>query len=32
MDKEYYLRTIEKIKRYIYDGEVYQINFSQRFE
>jgi len=32
MDKNYYLRTIEKIKRYIYDGEVYQINFSQRFE
>ncbi len=32
MDKEYYLRTIEEIKRYIYDGEVYQINFSQRFE
>jgi para-aminobenzoate synthetase component 1 len=31
MDKEYYLRTVEKIKRYIYDGEVYQINFSQRF-
>ncbi|OHB84266.1 MAG: hypothetical protein A2Z38_06320, partial [Planctomycetes bacterium RBG_19FT_COMBO_48_8] len=32
MDKNYYLRTIEKIKRYIYDGDVYQINFSQRFE
>jgi len=32
MDKEYYLRTVEKIMRYIYDGEVYQINFSQRFE
>ncbi|MCP4609963.1 MAG: anthranilate synthase component I family protein [Planctomycetes bacterium] len=32
MDKEYYLRTVEKIKRYIFDGEVYQINFSQRFE
>jgi para-aminobenzoate synthetase component 1 len=32
MDKEYYLRTVAKIKRYIYDGEVYQINFSQRFE
>ncbi|MCP4261151.1 MAG: anthranilate synthase component I family protein [Planctomycetes bacterium] len=32
MDKEYYLRTVERIKRYIYDGEVYQINFSQRFE
>ena len=32
MDKDYYLAAIEKIKRYIYDGEVYQINFSQRFE
>jgi para-aminobenzoate synthetase component 1 len=32
MDKNYYLRTVEKIKRYIYDGEVYQVNFSQRFE
>jgi para-aminobenzoate synthetase component 1 len=32
MDKDYYLKTIEKIKRYIYDGDVYQINFSQRFE
>ena len=32
MNKDYYLQTIEKIKRYIYDGDVYQINFSQRFE
>jgi len=32
IDKEYYLRTVEKIRRYIYDGDVYQINFSQRFE
>ncbi len=32
MDNDYYMRTVEKIKRYIYDGEVYQINFSQRFE
>jgi len=32
MDKNYYLRTVEKIKRHIYDGDVYQINFSQRFE
>jgi para-aminobenzoate synthetase component 1 len=32
MDKDYYLRTVDKIKKYIYDGEVYQINFSQRFE
>jgi len=32
MDKDYYLTAIEKIKHYIYDGDVYQINFSQRFE
>ncbi|MHC4157453.1 MAG: anthranilate synthase component I family protein [Planctomycetota bacterium] len=32
MDRDYYLETVKKIKRYIYDGEVYQINFSQRFE
>jgi para-aminobenzoate synthetase component 1 len=32
MDKDYYLRTVEKIRRYIYDGIVYQVNFSQRFE
>ena len=32
MDRDYYLRTVEKIKRYIYDGEIYQVNFSQRFE
>jgi para-aminobenzoate synthetase component 1 len=32
MDQDYYLRMIEKIKKYIYDGDVYQINFSQRFE
>ncbi len=32
IDKNYYFNAIEKIKRYIYDGDVYQINFSQRFE
>jgi para-aminobenzoate synthetase component 1 len=32
MDKDYYLRMVAKIRRYIYDGEVYQVNFSQRFE
>jgi para-aminobenzoate synthetase component 1 len=32
MDKDYYLRAIKKIKRYIYDGDIYQVNFSQRFE
>jgi len=32
MDKNYYLRMVKKIKKHIYDGDVYQINFSQRFE
>jgi para-aminobenzoate synthetase component 1 len=32
MTKDYYLSTVQKIKRYIFDGDVYQINFSQRFE
>jgi len=32
MSREYYLDAIAKIKRHIYDGDVYQINFSQRFE
>jgi len=32
IEKDYYLRTVEKIRRYIYDGDVYQVNFSQRFE
>jgi len=32
MDKDYYMRELEKIKRYIYDGDIYQVNFSQRFE
>jgi para-aminobenzoate synthetase component 1 len=32
MTQDYYLRTFEKIKRHIYDGDVYQINFSQRFD
>jgi len=32
ISREYYLETIDKIRRYIYDGEVYQVNFSQRFE
>jgi para-aminobenzoate synthetase component 1 len=32
MTKDYYLKSVEKIKRHIYDGDVYQVNFSQRFE
>lgn len=31
MTREQYMAAIEKIKRYIYDGDTYQINFSQRF-
>jgi len=32
MERGYYLDAIEKIRHYIYDGQVYQVNFSQRFE
>lgn len=32
MDRDYYFKTFEKIKRHIFDGDVYQINFSQRFD
>jgi para-aminobenzoate synthetase component 1 len=32
MSKVYYLQAVKKIKQYIYDGEVYQINFSRRLE
>ena len=32
MNKGEYFAAIEKIQRHIYDGDVYQINFSQRFE
>jgi len=32
MNKDYYLRAVEKIKYYIYEGDIYQVNFSQRFE
>jgi para-aminobenzoate synthetase component 1 len=32
MSKAHYLQAFRKIKQYIYDGEVYQINFSRRFE
>jgi para-aminobenzoate synthetase component 1 len=32
MDKTYYLDTVKRIKQYIRDGDVYQVNFSQRFE
>jgi len=32
MSKEYYFNALDKIRRHIYDGDVYQINFSQRFD
>jgi para-aminobenzoate synthetase component 1 len=32
MSKEYYFEALQKIQGYICDGDVYQINFSQRFE
>lgn len=32
MSEDDYFDAIKKIKRYIFDGDVYQINFSQRFE
>ncbi|UCD53467.1 MAG: anthranilate synthase component I family protein [Phycisphaerales bacterium] len=32
MTREDYLRTVGRIRRYIRDGEVYQVNFSQRFD
>jgi len=32
MSRQYYLDAFAKIKKYILDGDVYQINFSQRFE
>ena len=32
MPREDYLRAVERIRRYIRDGEVYQVNFSQRFD
>ncbi|MCE5340090.1 MAG: anthranilate synthase component I family protein [Planctomycetaceae bacterium] len=31
MTQDYYLDAINKTKKHIYDGDVYQINFSQRF-
>lgn len=32
ISKDYYLQAFDKIKRHIYDGDVYQVNFSARFE
>ncbi|MEN2983634.1 MAG: aminodeoxychorismate synthase component I [Dictyoglomaceae bacterium] len=30
-EREEYLEAIKKIKKYIYEGDVYQVNLSQRF-
>ncbi len=30
--RDYYMEAIARTREYIYDGEVYQINFSQRFD
>jgi len=32
ISKDYYLKSFKEIKRNIYDGNVYQINFSIRFQ
>ena len=32
MTEDYYLASIKKLKDYIYSGDVYQVNFTQRFE
>lgn len=32
MTKDYYLDSIQRVKDYIYSGDIYQINFTQRFE
>ncbi len=32
MSRDDYLQAVGRIKRYIYDGEVYQVNFSHRLE
>lgn len=32
MTEGYYLSSIKKLKDYIYSGDIYQVNFTQRFE
>lgn len=32
MDKEYYIESINKIREYIREGDIYQVNFTQRFQ
>lgn len=31
LSKEEYIKSVERIKRYLKDGDVYQVNFAQRF-
>ncbi len=31
MTKDYYLNSIKELKNYIYSGDIYQVNFTQRF-
>jgi para-aminobenzoate synthetase component 1 len=31
MSVEYYLESIQKLKDYIFSGDIYQVNFTQRF-
>ncbi|MCS5422741.1 MULTISPECIES: aminodeoxychorismate synthase component I [Psychrilyobacter] len=32
MTEDYYLASIKKLKDYIYSGDIYQVNFTQRFQ
>ena len=32
MTEDYYLASIKKLKDYIHSGDIYQVNFTQRFE
>lgn len=32
MTEDYYLSSIKKLKDYIYSGDIYQVNFTQRFK
>ncbi len=32
MSEAEYVQSVQRIKRYLFDGDVYQVNFSQRFD
>ncbi|MES0341227.1 MAG: aminodeoxychorismate synthase component I [Candidatus Humimicrobiaceae bacterium] len=32
MNKKDYIKKVKRTKEYIYDGDIYQVNFSQRFQ